>query len=69
MKIVHIADIHWRGLSRHDEYTKSFSEFLKQTTEEPEIWINDNEAEMLAELARLMTLCILRPLLEFMETT
>ena len=33
-----------------------FSEFLKQTTEEPEIWINDNEAEMLAELARLMTL-------------
>ena len=29
MKIIHIADIHWRGLSRHEEYTKSFTEFFK----------------------------------------
>tara|TARA_Y100000310_G_scaffold114582_1_gene113061 strand:- start:3250 stop:6381 length:3132 start_codon:yes stop_codon:yes gene_type:complete len=29
MKIVHIADIHWRGLSRHDEYRESFSHFFK----------------------------------------
>ena len=29
MKIVHIADIHWRGLSRHDEYKSSFDYFFK----------------------------------------
>jgi len=29
MKIVHIADIHWRGLSRHDEYIESFKDFFK----------------------------------------
>ena len=28
MKVVHIADIHWRGLSRHDEYKESFSCFF-----------------------------------------
>ena len=30
MKIVHIADVHWRGLSRHDEYTDSFIDFFNQ---------------------------------------
>jgi DNA repair exonuclease SbcCD ATPase subunit len=30
MKIVHIADVHWRGLSRHDEYTSSFIDFFNQ---------------------------------------
>jgi len=30
MKIVHIADVHWRGLSRHEEYTASFIEFFNQ---------------------------------------
>lgn len=25
MKIVHISDIHWRGLSRHEEYTEVFT--------------------------------------------
>ena len=30
MKIVHIADVHWRGLSRHEEYTSSFIDFFKQ---------------------------------------
>ena len=30
MKVIHIADIHWRGLSRHDEYKESFSEFFKK---------------------------------------
>ena len=29
MKIIHLADIHWRGLSRHDEYKDSFKEFFK----------------------------------------
>ena len=29
MKIVHIADIHWRGLSRHKEYRESFEDFYK----------------------------------------
>jgi DNA repair exonuclease SbcCD ATPase subunit len=33
MRIVHIADVHWRGLSRHEEYTKSFSEFFKKCKE------------------------------------
>jgi len=30
MKIVHIADIHWRGLSRHEEYREAFDRFFKQ---------------------------------------
>ena len=30
MKIVHIADIHWRGLSRHNEYRESFEDFFRQ---------------------------------------
>ena len=29
MKIVHISDIHWRGLSRHDEYRSSFNYFFE----------------------------------------
>ena len=33
MKIIHLADIHWRGLSRHDEYRESFSCFLDQARE------------------------------------
>ena len=33
MKIVHIADIHWRGLSRHEEYTESFNNFFNQCRE------------------------------------
>ena len=28
MKIVHIADVHWRGLSRHDEYIMAFNDFF-----------------------------------------
>ena len=28
-KIAHIADVHWRGLSRHDEYREVFSSFLE----------------------------------------
>lgn len=30
MRIVHIADIHWRGLQRHDEYVEAFTEFFNQ---------------------------------------
>ena len=30
MRVIHIADVHWRGLSRHDEYRESFSAFIKQ---------------------------------------
>lgn len=38
MKIVHISDIHWRGLSRHSEYRKSFEYFFKDIKEkEPDI--------------------------------
>ncbi len=30
MKIAHIADVHWRGLSRHEEYILSFNRFFKK---------------------------------------
>jgi DNA repair exonuclease SbcCD ATPase subunit/DNA repair exonuclease SbcCD nuclease subunit len=30
IKIAHIADIHWRGLSRHEEYRKTFEIFFKK---------------------------------------
>ena len=30
MKIVHIADVHWRGLSRHDEYILAFNDFFEK---------------------------------------
>ena len=33
MKIIHLADIHWRGLSRHKEYKESFSLFLEKARE------------------------------------
>ena len=33
MKIAHIADVHWRGLSRHEEYRKSFTDFFEQCKE------------------------------------
>ena len=29
MRIIHISDIHWRGLSRHDEYKRSFLDFFE----------------------------------------
>jgi len=33
IKIAHIADIHWRGLQRHDEYTEVFEDFFKKMDE------------------------------------
>ena len=30
IKIIHIADIHWRGLTRHPEYKKAFRIFFKK---------------------------------------
>jgi DNA repair exonuclease SbcCD ATPase subunit/DNA repair exonuclease SbcCD nuclease subunit len=33
IKIAHIADIHWRGLQRHDEYTEVFEDFFKRMGE------------------------------------
>ena len=30
MKIIHIADVHWRGLSRHEEYILAFKDFFKK---------------------------------------
>ena len=30
VKIAHIADVHWRGLSRHQEYRETFELFFKQ---------------------------------------
>jgi len=33
MKILHIADIHWRGLSRHQEYVLAFKDLFRQAKE------------------------------------
>jgi DNA repair exonuclease SbcCD ATPase subunit len=33
LRVVHIADVHWRGLTRHKEYRKSFERFFNQTRE------------------------------------
>ena len=30
VKIAHIADVHWRGLSRHEEYRQTFEIFFKK---------------------------------------
>lgn len=30
MKIAHISDIHWRGLSRHEEYTRAFEALFRK---------------------------------------
>ena len=32
-KCIHIADIHFRGLTRHDEYKLTFSRFFEQARE------------------------------------
>ena len=38
MKVLHIADIHWRGLSRHAEYILTFKRLFKKARElEPDI--------------------------------
>jgi DNA repair exonuclease SbcCD nuclease subunit len=34
LRIAHIADIHWRGLSRHTEYREVFTAFAKQVKEQ-----------------------------------
>lgn len=33
MKIAHIGDVHWRSLSRHEEYVKIFEQFFKELKE------------------------------------
>lgn len=33
MRILHIADIHWRGLTRHDEFRSVFERFFRQAEE------------------------------------
>ena len=30
MKIVHIADVHWRGLTRHEEYKSCFKDMFEK---------------------------------------
>jgi DNA repair exonuclease SbcCD ATPase subunit/DNA repair exonuclease SbcCD nuclease subunit len=34
MKVVHIADVHWRGLKRHDEYRAVFEKLFKEARAE-----------------------------------
>lgn len=34
MKIAHIADVHWRGLKRHDEYRKVFEQIFSEWREQ-----------------------------------
>jgi len=33
MRIIHISDIHWRGIQRHREYNKAFEELYRQLRE------------------------------------
>ena len=33
MRILHIADVHWRGLSRHQEYVLAFKDLFRQAQE------------------------------------
>ena len=50
MKILHIADVHWRGLSRHQEYVLAFKDMFRQAKElEPDIIYvgGGNTSEML----------------------
>jgi DNA repair exonuclease SbcCD ATPase subunit/DNA repair exonuclease SbcCD nuclease subunit len=38
MKIIHLSDIHWRGLSRHDEYRETFLNFFNKAKKmEPDV--------------------------------
>lgn len=41
MRIAHIADVHWRALTRHDEYRKVFEDFFQKVKEQKAdvIWI------------------------------
>ena len=34
MKLAHIADVHWRGLSRHSEYRQIFESFVQDINEQ-----------------------------------
>lgn len=45
MRILHISDIHWRPLSRHEEYTKAFEELFRIARDEikPDIIINTGD--------------------------
>ena len=33
MRIIHIADVHWRGFSRHEEYILAFKDFFRKAGE------------------------------------
>ncbi len=44
MKIVHISDIHWRGLARHEEYTNAFELLFKKIKEiKPDVIVNTGD--------------------------
>lgn len=44
MRILHISDIHWRGLSRHEEYTNSFEELFRLARQiKPDIIVNTGD--------------------------
>ncbi|MFA6049725.1 MAG: metallophosphoesterase [Candidatus Paceibacterota bacterium] len=45
MKIVHISDIHWRGIARHEEYTDSFERLfdLLRRRIKPDLIINTGD--------------------------
>ena len=33
-KLAFVSDIHWRGITRHEEYTQAFTELYRQLREE-----------------------------------
>lgn len=43
-KILHISDIHWRGISRHEEYTSTFERLFKKIKViQPDIIVNTGD--------------------------
>lgn len=45
MRICHISDIHWRGIARHEEYTRAFEDFFHKLKTEikPDIIVNTGD--------------------------
>ena len=41
MRILHISDLHWRGISRHEEYTQAFTDLFEKAKQlKPDLIVN-----------------------------
>lgn len=45
MRILHISDIHWRGIARHKEYTKAFEKLFNDAKNiiKPDVIVNTGD--------------------------